>query len=328
MSDSGLLNIDDLADLLDDVRQSDQPSANAPKVRETPRPCPYESLSYLIVEDSSTMRAWLRGAIADAGGKRIDQAESYSDALYRIRNRGGYDVVLCDYILSDTRDGQQLLEEIRRSRLLPQSTIWLMITGERAYEQVFSAAELAPDDYLLKPITPAIFHERLGRSWDRQQTLKTATELYDQGDFASALVQCRTDLINHSRHTLAFQRLIGDCLLQLEHFQEAYDHFDKLLFDRPHLPWAKLGKAKAFFHLDRHDESQEILQDLMAAHPDFLHAHDLMAKVHERKGEVEETKELLKLVLQKNPRPSIVTARSSVSPWPQAIKTVRSRPLP
>lgn len=264
--------------------------------------CPYGELSYLIVEDSRMMLNWLRGAIADAGGKRIDTTESYNDALYRIRTRGDYDVVLCDYLLSDTRDGQQLLEEVRRARLLPQSTVWLMITGERAYEQVFSAAELAPDDYLLKPITPAILHDRLGRAWERKRALKPACDAFDASRYAEALEKCSGEIAAGSRHALAFQRLLGDCLLQLEHYREAYDHYHAILIERPMLPWAKLGKARAFFHLDRHDEAQQILDGMIAENPDFLQAHDLKAKVHESRGELDATKDLLRIVLQKNPK--------------------------
>lgn len=274
----------------------------APESAPAPHACPYRELSYLLVEDSETMRLWLRNTIVNAGGVRIDVSDSYNDALYRIRNRGDYEVVLCDYILSDIRDGQQLLEEVRRQKLLPQSTIWIMITGERKYEQVFSAVELAPDDYLIKPIYPDILHERLGRAWDRRQTLKAATDLFDAGRFEDAIAQCRKDFAIHPRHAAGFLRIAGECLIQLEHFQEAYDHYEAILEVRPNLPWAKLGKARAFFHLDRYDETAAIIEEMIVETPDYLHAHDLLAKVHEHKGDLEGTKSLLKLVLQKNPK--------------------------
>lgn len=264
--------------------------------------CPYRELSYLLVEDSETMRVWLRNTIVNAGGVKVDVADSYNDALYRIRNRGNYDVVLCDYILSDTRDGQQLLEEVRRQKLLPQSTIWIMITGERKYEQVFSAVELAPDDYLIKPVSPDLLHERLGRAWDRRQALKGATDLYDADRFDEALALCRREASANPRHAAGYLRIAGECLLQLEHYQEAYDHFEAILELRPSLPWAKLGKARAFFHLDRYDETAAIIEEMILETPDYLHAHDLLAKVHERKGDLEATKALLQMVLQKNPK--------------------------
>ena len=267
-----------------------------------PVPCPYDKLSYLLIEDSQTMRVWLRNTIVNAGGSRIDVSDSYHDALYRIRTRGNYDVVLCDYILSDTRDGQQLLEEVRRQKLLPQSTIWIMITGERKYEQVFSAVELAPDDYLIKPISPDTLHERLGKAWDRHQALKGVTDLFDKGDYDQALKLCLDEAGGNPRHASGFQRIAGECMIQMEHFQEAYNHFESILENRPSLPWAKLGKARAFFHLDRYDETAAIIEELIHDNPDYLQAHDLLAKVHERKGDLQATKALLKLVLEKNPK--------------------------
>ena len=293
-----LFSADDLLNLMASVKAEERPPTPPPP----PMPCHYEDLSYLLIEDSQTMRVWLRTTIANAGGKKIDVSDSYNDALYRIRTRGNYDVVLCDYILSDTRDGQQLLEEVRRQKLLPQSTIWIMITGERKYEQVFSAVELAPDDYLIKPITPLLLHERLGLAWDHRRALKGATDLFDAGRFEEALLLCRTEADKNPRHTTGFQRVAGECMMQLEHYQEAYDHFESILESKPSLPWAKLGKARAFFHLDRYDETSAIIEELIHDNPDYLHAHDLLAKLHERKGDLEATKSLLKLVLQKNPK--------------------------
>jgi len=299
-----MAGLTDLDGLFDDDGGGDAKPGTTPLRRPAAQllPCPYGTLSYLLIEDSQTMRVWLRNTIANAGGTKIDVSDSYHDALYRIRNRGNYDVVLCDYILSDTRDGQQLLEEVRRQKLLPQSTIWIMITGERKYEQVFSAVELAPDDYLIKPISPDMLHVRLGKAWDRRQALKGATDLFDAGRFGEALEVCRRSSLDNPRHSSGFQRIAGDCMLQMEHFQEAYDHFESILTDRPVLPWAKLGKARAFFHLDRYDETAAIIEELIHDNPDYLHAHDLLAKVHERKGDLEATKALLKLVLEKNPK--------------------------
>jgi tetratricopeptide (TPR) repeat protein len=297
-----LFSADDISNLLDSIKEEKSGPPSASKPVPPPQPCPYEDLSYLLIEDSQTMRVWLRTTIANAGGKKIDVSDSYNDALYRIRTRGNYDVVLCDYILSDTRDGQQLLEEVRRQKLLPQSTIWIMITGERKYEQVFSAVELAPDDYLIKPITPILLHDRLGKAWDHRQALKGATDLFDAGQFEKALLMCRMEAGSNPRHATGFQRIAGECLIQMEHYQEAYDHFETILEQRPTLPWAKLGKARAFFHLDRYDETSAIIEELIHDNPDYLHAHDLLAKVHERKGDLEATKALLKLVLQKNPK--------------------------
>ncbi len=264
--------------------------------------CPYGQLSYLVVEDSPTMRTWLKNAIADAGGKRIEMAENYNDALYRIRNREPFDVVLCDYILADARDGQQLLEEVRRSKLLPQSAVWIMITAERAYEQVFSAAELAPDDYILKPLTPASFGQRLERVYAKRQALRAVTDFMDADRHDEALAAAVAALGAGSPYALDFNRIIGECLLATRRYSEALAHYEKLLSHHATLPWAKLGRARAFFHLDQHDETEDILRGLMSEQPDFLKAHDLLARIHEHRGDFEASKTLLKALLSKNPK--------------------------
>lgn len=304
---SSFLSGDELNDLL--AMTGGAPDGGAPAaalpgapVGARPGPLPFAELSYLVIEDSPMMRVWLRNAIAEAGGKRIDQSDTYFDALNRIRQKGDYDIVLCDYILSDTRDGQQLLEEVRRNRLLPQTTLWIMVTGEQKYEQVFSAAELAPDDYLIKPITPALLMDRMQRAWARHSTLKVATQLFDAERYDEALTVCNKMIASRARFPIGFRRIAGECLLALERYGDAHDHYAAILEEFPLLPWAKLGKGRAFFRLDRHDETQEILEDLVASNPDFLQAHDLLVKVHEQQGNLEEAHELLKLVLQKNPK--------------------------
>jgi CheY-like chemotaxis protein len=92
----------------------------------------------------------LRTIAQTIGAFSVEFASNYQDAIYRIRNNTP-DIILCDYMLGDGRSGQQLLEELRRFNLLPDETIFMMVTGEQSYEQVVSAVELVPDDYIIKP---------------------------------------------------------------------------------------------------------------------------------------------------------------------------------
>jgi DNA-binding response OmpR family regulator len=89
--------------------------------------------------------------------------------------RTPFDIILSDYLLEDGRDGQQLLEELRQQHLVPLSTVFMMITSERAYHNVVSVAELAPDDYLIKPFTADDLHGRLVRALYRKQFFARST---------------------------------------------------------------------------------------------------------------------------------------------------------
>lgn len=111
-----------------------------------------ESTTVLIIEDSHTVRQSLRAMLAQVGITRSEAAVNAADGLQRIR-RKQFDVVLCDYNLGEGMSGQELLELLRRSNAYPLTSVWIMITGERKYERVVAAAEVAPDDYILKPFS-------------------------------------------------------------------------------------------------------------------------------------------------------------------------------
>ena len=63
----------------------------------------WSKFRYLVVEDTPVMRVWLRQAIINMGGKSVTEATSYGDAIYRLNNHESFDIVLCDYILSQDR---------------------------------------------------------------------------------------------------------------------------------------------------------------------------------------------------------------------------------
>lgn len=269
----------------------------------------WSKLRFLVVEDSATMRVWLRNSIIGMGGKSVDQAVSYSDALYRINNREPFDVILCDYILDDgerksgkPKDGQHLLEECRHRRLIPTSCVFIMVTAERAYEQIFAVAELAPDDYLIKPLTPSILSERLARAHEKKQALKPITDHFDSGDYKACIEAAQAALAKKTPYVLDCLRLIGECLLKLNRNEEAHQHYNTVLVDYPRLPWARLGAARTYFALDRYDESRDLLESLILENSDFCQAHDLLAHVHEVKGSPERSRALIKDVLARNPR--------------------------
>ena len=269
----------------------------------------WSKLRFLVIEDSATMRVWLRNSIVGMGGKSVDQAVSYSDALYRINNRDPFDVILCDYILDDgerksgkPKDGQHLLEECRHRRLIPSSCVFIMVTAERAYEQIFAVAELAPDDYLIKPLTPSILSERLAKSYEKKQAMKPLSDRFDAGDYKACLDGARAMLAGKTPYALDLQRLIGECMLKLNRNEEAHQHYNQILVDYPRLPWARLGAARTYFALDRYDESRDLLESLIIENGDFAQAHDLLAHVHEVKGSPERSRALIKEVLARNPR--------------------------
>src|SRR6185436_496706 len=101
----------------------------------------------LIIEPHSGMRGSMHNMLNLCGITKIEHAVSSGTAIRPLKNKI-FDIILCEYDLSDGQDGQQLLEDLRHNKLIPLWTIFMMVTAERTYQKVVSAAELAPTDYL------------------------------------------------------------------------------------------------------------------------------------------------------------------------------------
>ncbi|MGE5466875.1 MAG: response regulator, partial [Ignavibacteria bacterium] len=141
MTDDDLLSAEEMAAL--QGLQASTKTAATPAFKEPD--VVYKELRFLVIEDQEPARKTLKMCIQAMGGFFIDVAVSHGDAIFRIRNNLP-DIIICDYILGEGRTGQQLLEELRRTRMLPDRVVFLMVTAERSYEQVVSAVELTPDD--------------------------------------------------------------------------------------------------------------------------------------------------------------------------------------
>ena len=143
----------------------------------------------LVIDDMEGMRSQLRMALSSSGFAKLHVVGSIKDALERMAGNR-YDVILCDYALGDSTDGQQFLEYLRTGDLISRNTIFVMITAEQAYEKVMAASECAPDDYLLKPFTAAQFNARLEKLMEKQLYFSPIDKATDAKNWAAAIAEC------------------------------------------------------------------------------------------------------------------------------------------
>lgn len=114
----------------------------------------------LLVDRHASARNSMRIILSSLGITAVHNAGTSAEVLRQVKAYT-FDIILSDYHLDDGRDGQQLLEELRHKNLISLSTVYMVVTAERADQNVVSVAELAPDDYLIKPFTADQFHSRL-----------------------------------------------------------------------------------------------------------------------------------------------------------------------
>src|SRR5574343_24926 len=86
----------------------------------------------LIVDRHPPAREALRQLLGALGVTAVHGAGNSAEVIRQVKGNR-FDIILSDFVLDDGRDGQQLLEELRHTHLIPLSTVYMIITSERAY---------------------------------------------------------------------------------------------------------------------------------------------------------------------------------------------------
>ncbi len=253
----------------------------------------------ILIDPNPASRTALRGMLSSIGMTRVLQAAGSADALRRLRENP-CEIILCDYMLEDGRDGQQLLEEMRSTRLIPLSTVFIIITRERRYQSVVSVAELAPDDYLLKPFTPQHLLERLEAVLDKKWVFRIAHAQIEAGDIDAALVSCDAIFNQVPPYRLDALRLKAETLMAAKRSKEAEALYRQILAFKA-VPWAKMGLAVVIQQAGELEEAADLVVDIIRDHPQYLAAYDLAAKIEAQRGRSKEAQTHLQNAVQHAP---------------------------
>lgn len=262
----------------------------------------YSKKRFLVIDDLPLAREALRIVAQSMGAFIVEFAATYQDAIYRIRNNTP-DIILCDYMLGEGRSGQQMLEELRRFNLLPDETIFMMVTGEQSYEQVVSAVELVPDDYIIKPFSPEKLMLRLERIVAKKSFFAQYYKEKRQLDYARALATLQAHRDSEAGRPYRFETLrqqaevflaSGDVNSAESSYRTILEHYD--------FPWARAGVARALYKQNRLTEARAEIDHVVARVPHFFDAADIKANICMAQGEHEEAQKVLEEVAKKTPR--------------------------
>jgi tetratricopeptide (TPR) repeat protein len=245
----------------------------------------------LVVDRHTNARTSLRIMLSTLGITSVHNASNSAEVIRQV-NGHRFDIILSDYLLDDGRDGQQLLEELRLQHLIPLSTVFMIITGERAYQKVVSVAELAPDDYLIKPFTVDQLEGRLMRAIYRKHFFARIFELLDQGAYADALAACEPLLAAQTGFHFDTLRFKGEILNVLGRYEEAEGVYRQVLASRV-APWARMGLAVALRGKAQLEEAESLGQAIVDEFPEYMAAYDFVAEVREELGKLPEAQAML-----------------------------------
>ena len=256
----------------------------------------------LIVDRHSSARNSLRFILSSLGISTVHNAGTTAEVMRQVKAYS-FDIIFADYILDDGRDGQQLLEELRQKHLISLSTVYMVITAERGYHNVISVAELAPDDYLIKPFTAEQLQGRLVKAIYKKHFFERVFTHLDNGAFVDALAACEGLIGQEDLFLYDTLRFKGEILNALGRHEEAKAVYQQVL-NHAVVPWARMGLAIALRGLDELDEAESIGTALIEDFPEYLAAYDFVSSVREELGKLEEAQETLQAAATISPNNS------------------------
>lgn len=254
----------------------------------------------LIVDDFAGMRTMLRNMLVPFRPEHIAEASTGEEALKLIEEHD-FDIILCDYNLGSGKDGQQVLEEIKERELLPYSSIYIMTTAENTSQMVMGAVEYSPDDYLSKPFTKEVLIARLKKLIKRKSSLKKISVATQQRDYDSAIKFCDEQLSGEPNNRFELLKIKAELLLRINEYDAVEDLITPILEERE-IPWALLYLGQAHYFRKRYDEARFIFEDLIEDYPNYLFAHDWLAKLHQATENYTEAQNILEQATTKSPK--------------------------
>lgn len=254
----------------------------------------------LLIEDMAEARIMQRKMLTDFGFTSIEIAMKAETAIGLLKNKS-FDVILSDYNLGNGKDGQQLLEEVRHSGLIPHTATYLMVTAETSIEMVMGAIEFQPDGYITKPFSQAVLQRRLNKLLETKQRLLKVNEALDIGDYKEAIKAATLAMKKYPSLIGKCERIIGDSLLELKKYDEALSLFNKTVKSRK-MPWALFGKAKSYFFMGKLEKAEQHFRQLMLDNRFFVSAYDWLAKTQMAQKKTEDAQATLIEAIGKSPK--------------------------
>jgi len=260
---------------------------------------PYANRLFLVVDSVPEMQRALAMTLSSFGAEKVEYASKASDALAKM-GRYEFDVVLCDYDLGNGYDGLYLFEEVKERNLIKQSCVFMIVTGERRAQRVISAAEMAPDDYLLKPFTGEILAQRLGKAMRKREAFRAIDEAIMRNEYLQAIETCSRLIAERGEFTLDFMKLKGSLSLKIGDFDTARSLYMDVLRIKS-VPWAKLGLAKALTELKSLDQAHMLFQEVLEDNDHIMEAYDWLARLHRENHDLVQAQATLKLATDLSP---------------------------
>lgn len=238
----------------------------------------------LVVDGNPTSRMTLAGQLRTMGLHSVGQVSRMSDARRELE-RSRFDVVVCgDEFPREGGTGQELLDDLRRSGLLPYQTVFIMLTNEATYLKVAEAAESSVDSFLVRPYSAGSLSDRIEQARLRKAAMLPIYEALEADQPERAVALARERFLQRGPQWLLAGRLAAEIWLRLGRLEEAESLF-QAIWELDPRPWAMLGVARSQLDGGSPHRAQDTLAALIEVESDYPEAYDVLGRVQIELGQ-------------------------------------------
>lgn len=112
----------------------------------------------LVVDDSKAMRMVLKKIMSEVGYE-VSEAGDGSEALIRLKEIDGVDLMLVDWNMP-IMNGLEFVRAVRENSTYDEVPL-MMVTTEDGMDKIVEALEAGANEYVMKPFTPESIIEKL-----------------------------------------------------------------------------------------------------------------------------------------------------------------------
>lgn len=236
----------------------------------------YSKIKILLIEDFADYASAVIAMISAMGCNHIDHVISAEAAIQKCREVT-YDLILSDYNLGDGKDGQQVFEELRHFKLIPEDTCFIMITAEKTASMVMAALEFRPDSYLAKPFNRQLLKSRIDKSLAKKEKFKHVNNAIKRKKW-ELVSKLYNELCNDtSVYRQELKRLNLTILKNTKSTQECQSFLEKELDERV-TPWALVELGKIYYSLKYYAQAESVFKRILMEFPSVLEGYDWLAK--------------------------------------------------
>ncbi|MGF1739315.1 response regulator [Photobacterium satsumensis] len=240
---------------------------------------PLHAVKALIVDDQRLATTMLKSILQQIGLTHVDTALDHQQAQQHCEHNA-FDVLLIDYHLEGPLTGTELINLLRRKKLISPYCGIIMISGDHSAEVILTSMSVEPDSFMAKPITTEIVKAKLTATLNECALRTPVYKALINQDRDKAINLCKKQLM-HAGYHHKLEGLLLDLLIEDGQWLQAEKYANIL---KKHHPSPKLSLilAKILHHNNQIKPAIHILECQLQQSPLHIELYDYLAIYQEQ----------------------------------------------